>query len=332
MNKRRLSSEIGRELEAAGFTRSSRHWELDTGRVLWLVLLDHHSDNDSVYLSIAAVPSGWDSDRGGYLLNEPLHQLLPGTSGTTALTTDAVPHPLVIDTRDVLIPLIARLDTPDAILDEWLRGNLGDPDLSLSARIATGYRRAGSVGSRRHQELAQEIALREGWTNEDRFYFAESGLAINGSTEVPAFLANLPWAFSVNGDSETEGNANQYSWDGRRWSEGPPKKKHWLTIELHDGDIAHVRFREDAASKWESAWLGALPEVLFDDPRLAEDHDFSRSARSLAARVSRASGVPIDSRPVERLLVAAAADDPLHDFVEETVEELLDALGLPRLP
>lgn len=130
----------------------------------------------------------------------------------------------------------------------------------------------------------------------------------------------------------TESNANQYSWNGQEWSEGPPKRKHWLTIQLHDGDIAHVRFREDTASKWESAWLGTLPELFFDDPRPTEDHDFAKTARSLAARVTLARGVAINSSPIERLLVAAAANDPLHDFVEETVEELLDTIGLPRLP
>lgn len=127
------------------------------------------------------------------------------------------------------------------------------------------------------------------------------------------------------------GSFEDFSWDGSAWAVRAPAPADWLTINIHDSDIGHVRFRT-GDGQWQSAFVGILPEVYFDDPSLAQEHDFPGTAAALAARVTAGGGGPVDVAALEGILSAAADDEPVDDFVEETVDEVVRLLGLPALP
>ncbi len=342
-----LSAQIERVLILEGFQRERDGWVLNTPDLLWRVRCWPQRDSDVVGLYVSAYPSGYDIEQGGWLLNNYIENLVEGTSGEVTLRSEAETHPLVRDTRDVLLPLTKRLLTPEDILEGWLSGELGDPGWPRSGRIAIGFRITRVLGYPDLERQAREIVRNGSWSKEDLLLFAEQGLGSRGEDIEP-----VRWAWKPPSKAERKAlkkarkeaaknapvvsgegsSAEEYSWDGKTWSARPRKPKHWLTVELYDGDIAHVRFRHATSSGWESAWLGTLPELYFDDPSQAVEHNFAATAAAIASRTDLDTGLSADVARVEELLRAASADEPLHAFVEETVDEFMEALNLPPLP
>ena len=135
-----------------------------------------------------------------------------------------------------------------------------------------------------------------------------------------------------------------YVHDGTSWSEfdgeaglsDAQSVEPWLSISVHDSDIATVGYAPRGVGSG-TAYLGFTPRTYFDNPHAFRPTDVSREAQGLASWFVVIGG-GADVGEVANLIapyLASDADtdavDELDDadvFVEDKVVRLLRALGM----
>ena len=122
------------------------------------------------------------------------------------------------------------------------------------------------------------------------------------------------------------------TYSGGYWSEGAPVSEPWLTIEIHDSDVADVQFRPSASGRGK-LYLGFEPRHYFDDPEASDPVDGFVEAAALAEWARFTTLREVEPTAVLALM---AADDPeatpAADFVEDTAVVLFELIGLPLPP
>ena len=113
------------------------------------------------------------------------------------------------------------------------------------------------------------------------------------------------------------------------WISGDVDGAPSLVIDIHDSDIAAVRY-SPAAGASGRFYLGVEPRIYFEDEAASEPVDAAAEASGFVGWIREVNGRDVDPASVEALLASPNPDDdPVDVFVEETVEKLLDLVGLP---
>jgi hypothetical protein len=129
------------------------------------------------------------------------------------------------------------------------------------------------------------------------------------------------------------GNWNCYRYADDAWTvfagpdEIPEVGDRDLRFFLADSDLAEVRYFPAAAPGTGSAFVGHTPRTYFDDPDAPGCTDSAADAIGLATWA--ANGV--SAQQISALL-AVDATEPSDTPVEETLDRLVSALGLPAVP
>ena len=120
------------------------------------------------------------------------------------------------------------------------------------------------------------------------------------------------------------GYFGRFVYSGGRW--GAEIEEPCIVIDIHDSDIAGVYLAAEGHT--ELFYLGTQPREYFDDPEASEELDVDAEANQFAALANRHFGAHITAEQV-RPFLAEEGVEPRDDFVEETVADLLELLGLP---
>lgn len=173
--------------ESAGFERQGSDFVRDAGELRWTLFfwVSPDSDGDRSGVSFTARRIGSADTNANYLVNGNMSEL-PSTSWSDYVEyDDCVEDPLIVDTREVLLPLIARLSSQSAVLDARIAGELGSTSQPLSDRIADGWVVSKRVGSEVHVARAETLAANGSWSSTDRWYFRRVGMSIAGPFRNP---------------------------------------------------------------------------------------------------------------------------------------------------
>lgn len=111
-------------------------------------------------------------------------------------------------------------------------------------------------------------------------------------------------------------------WDDHAASE------QFLSIDIHDSDIATLRFAPAESPARGLLYLGYEPRHYFEDPSASEPVDVVAETDALIAWAAEVTGVLVASEEVLPLLASPDGDEPDDLFVEETVAQLLKVIGL----
>jgi hypothetical protein len=115
------------------------------------------------------------------------------------------------------------------------------------------------------------------------------------------------------------------------WRDGLAVEEPYLAVEILGSDIATVEFAPsyDASGRF---YLGVDPRVYFEDASASQPVDNRLESINLAKWARETVTHPTDAADLERLMATDEISEVLDDFVEDTLNALLDALGLPRIP
>jgi len=102
----------------------------------------------------------------------------------------------------------------------------------------------------------------------------------------------------------------------------------FLLVDVHDSDIATVDYRAFDASGGRF-YLGYEPRIHFEEPDAGAPVDTRAEAEGFVRWIKGVSGTDVDPDDVQRLMASPDGAPPGDDFVEETVEKLLELAGLP---
>ena len=100
-----------------------------------------------------------------------------------------------------------------------------------------------------------------------------------------------------------------------------------LVIDIHDSDIATIDFK--SATTKGRFYLGFQPRDYWDDPKASEIVDADTEVANFGAWAREALGLRVAAAEIRPLLALDGADEPVDDFVEETVARLIRLLRLP---
>jgi hypothetical protein len=114
-----------------------------------------------------------------------------------------------------------------------------------------------------------------------------------------------------------------YYSDGTWGSE--PTGERWLGIRIHDSDFATVTY-SPAPAILGLFYLGFQPRDYFENPTESGDVFIPAEAQALATWAWPATP---DKDALAELMAEDGVEDPIDDFVEDTVVRLLELLGLP---
>ena len=126
------------------------------------------------------------------------------------------------------------------------------------------------------------------------------------------------------------GGFSGFVFDGTEWGttgSGAPR----LSVELHDSDIAVVSIVPSYGATGTS-YLGFQPRDYFDNPDASPVIDLDAEAAALVRWVAEHGRTTAEVGAVRALLAEEGVDELTDDFVEDTVAELLQVLGLPLPP
>ena len=113
------------------------------------------------------------------------------------------------------------------------------------------------------------------------------------------------------------------------WQESEPVSEPYLSIDVHDSDIATVDYRP-APNATGRFFLGIEPRLYFEDDTASEPVDREAEANGFAQWARQVHGRDVDPADVLALMASESEDDESEeDFVEETVDRLLHLVGLP---
>jgi hypothetical protein len=120
------------------------------------------------------------------------------------------------------------------------------------------------------------------------------------------------------------GDFAEWRWSQGDWSDGSDVEPPWLTIDIHDSDVATITFAsaQDEASR--RFHLGTHPAIYFDLAEEAPAEDPDAEAAAFVHWAGLATGAEVAVEDVRALLATADhEEDPVDDFVEDTVARLL---------
>lgn len=118
----------------------------------------------------------------------------------------------------------------------------------------------------------------------------------------------------------------QFTYAAGNWSESGPEP--WLSIDIHDSDIATIDYRPVSAPATGRCFLGFEPRNYYEDPSASAPVDRAAEAAGLAAWAATATGARVTPDDIEQMLATNEDTDPEDVFVEQTVIRLLTALGV----
>lgn len=101
-----------------------------------------------------------------------------------------------------------------------------------------------------------------------------------------------------------------------------------LRISVHDSDFATVDYRPVAGSSGRF-YLGFQPRDYFEDPTTSDPVDLQAESSGLSQWASVVLGTNVTSTELLALMAPECVEDPLDDFVEDTLVRLLNRLGMP---
>jgi hypothetical protein len=116
-----------------------------------------------------------------------------------------------------------------------------------------------------------------------------------------------------------------------KWSDGDSAVAPFLTIDIHDSDIATISF-EPSVEGGGLVYLGFQPRDYFEDDSASADVDLDQQAAALTAWAHAVTTAKVDAASIRPLLAEDRVEEPADVYVEETVARLLEMLGLPGLP
>jgi hypothetical protein len=116
-----------------------------------------------------------------------------------------------------------------------------------------------------------------------------------------------------------------------KWSDGDSVIAPFLTVDIHDSDIATISY-EPGPESGGLVYLGFQPRDYFEDDSASADVDLDRQAAALAAWAHDVTGATVDPASIRPLLAEDRVEEPVDVFVEEAVARFLEILGLPSLP
>lgn len=111
-------------------------------------------------------------------------------------------------------------------------------------------------------------------------------------------------------------------WDDNAASE------QFLSIDIHDSDIATIRFAPVESPARGLLYLGYEPRHYFEDDSASNPVDVATETDALIAWAVEVTGVLASSDEILPLLASPDGDEPEDIFVEETVAQLLKVIGL----
>jgi hypothetical protein len=125
------------------------------------------------------------------------------------------------------------------------------------------------------------------------------------------------------------GLIGKFAYSAGRWSTDGPTAVPFLLLDVHDGDVVTVDYRCADASGGRF-FLGYEPRFYFDERDSAAPVDTAAEAAGFAGWVRETTGSEIDPADAQRLMASPEGAPPAADVtVEETVERLLELVGLP---
>lgn len=175
--------ELTRVLRPAGFERRGDEWVRDTPELRWWVHLatakwDPHEHQLAVgSLILRDGEPDYDAPQPATF---GLHDL-PGASRRVYVDTDdAERDPLVLDTEALLIPLLARLQTIDSVIEMWLAGEVAAGTVSDNRplQIWHAWILASRTDRRALADRALAMAETVRWTPDARRILADLGMPI----------------------------------------------------------------------------------------------------------------------------------------------------------
>lgn len=110
------------------------------------------------------------------------------------------------------------------------------------------------------------------------------------------------------------------------WRDAPAEDA-FLAVDVHDSDIATVEFR--CASANGRFYLGFQPRDYWEDADASDPVDADSEAVGLSTWAAVVLGVSVPAAQIRPLLADDGVEDPVDDFVEETVLRLIELLRLP---
>jgi hypothetical protein len=126
------------------------------------------------------------------------------------------------------------------------------------------------------------------------------------------------------------GRFARFAWSDGRWSGGRPTAVPFLLVDVHDSDIATVDYRFADASGGRF-FLGYEPRVYFEEPDAAPPADPDAEAQGFARWAREAADREVDPADVAPLMAVPDGAPPADDTVEETVDRLVELVGLPPI-
>lgn len=121
----------------------------------------------------------------------------------------------------------------------------------------------------------------------------------------------------------------EWRWSHGDWREGNELEEPWLTVDIHDSDVATIAFAPAHGEARGRLFLGTHPVVYFDlvQEGVAEDPDAEAAAFVRWAKAATSADVAADD---VRALMATVEDEdePVDVFVEDTVARLLALVGI----
>ena len=121
-----------------------------------------------------------------------------------------------------------------------------------------------------------------------------------------------------------------FAWSDGRWTTGRPTAVPFLLVDVHDSDIATIDYRSADATGGRF-FLGYEPRIYFAEPDAGSAVDTAAEAQGFTAWVREVSGREVDPVDVRPLLADPDGAPPEDVVVEETVDRLLELVGLPPI-
>ncbi|MGH9121534.1 MAG: hypothetical protein ACRDYC_06260 [Acidimicrobiales bacterium] len=102
----------------------------------------------------------------------------------------------------------------------------------------------------------------------------------------------------------------------------------WLRVDIHDGSIATIDY-SPAEPPRGRLYLGYEPWDYFEDPDDGEPLDREAEAEAFARWAGAHLDQDVSAASIIALMADPDADDPVDDFVEDTVVRLLTLIDVP---
>jgi hypothetical protein len=126
------------------------------------------------------------------------------------------------------------------------------------------------------------------------------------------------------------GFSGEFLYGDGGWRDEVPEDE-WLSISVHDSDIATVEHRRRSGEEGRF-YLGFQPRDYFEDGDASEPVDLDAQAQSFAAWVKEVAGADVGPDRIRALMASDDEDEKQDTWVEDTVKRLLELAGLPQPP